>query len=125
MRENHKNMKKNYKNEYNKSHYDRIDLFVPKGEKERLQELAKAQGKSLNAFILDFLNKDKEDILKKMQVAESNARKVAGISGNTHTGYTVALKPGYFRAGTRDSTYWCRTRAEVRQSLKHLTQDIE
>ena len=37
-----------YKNQYNSSHYDRIQLVVPKGEKDRLKRLAASQGVSLN-----------------------------------------------------------------------------
>ena len=38
-------------NDYNRVKYDRVGLMLPKGDKERLQEIAKAQGMSLNAFI--------------------------------------------------------------------------
>lgn len=42
-----------YKNEYNREKYDRIGLMLPKGEKERLQTVAKDCGKSLNALIYE------------------------------------------------------------------------
>lgn len=38
-------------NRYNRSQYDRISVVVPKGERERLQAIAKAQGTSLNGLI--------------------------------------------------------------------------
>lgn len=40
-----------YNNEFNKQAYDRISLMVAKGKKELIQEKAKANGESLNAFI--------------------------------------------------------------------------
>ena len=40
-------------NEYNREKYDRIGLMLPKGEKERLQTVAKECGKSLNALIYE------------------------------------------------------------------------
>lgn len=41
-----------YLMKYHDEHYDRIVLNVPKGVKARLQEEAKAAGKSLNAYIV-------------------------------------------------------------------------
>ena len=40
-----------------KEKYDRIQLVVPKGERERIKEFAKQQGKSLNAFVLELIDK--------------------------------------------------------------------
>ena len=36
---------------YVKTNYDRIDLTLPKGEKERIKEHAAAHGESVNSFI--------------------------------------------------------------------------
>lgn len=51
--------KKDYSriNQFNRENYDRLSVFVPKGEKEVLQEKAKAAGLSLNGFILKCLKK--------------------------------------------------------------------
>ena len=38
-------------NKYTKNHYDRINLFVPKGHRDVLRAHAEAQGESLNAFV--------------------------------------------------------------------------
>ena len=40
-----------YNNEFNKQAYDRISLLVPKGKKEILQAVAKANKESVNSFI--------------------------------------------------------------------------
>lgn len=39
------------KTKYNAKAYDRIELTVPKGDKERIQAHAKTLGLSVNAFI--------------------------------------------------------------------------
>lgn len=39
------------KNRWNAANYDRISLFVPKGEKDRLKAEAEARGVSLNGLI--------------------------------------------------------------------------
>ena len=38
---------------YNKKAYDRIDVVVPKGQREIIKAFAANQGKSLNRFICD------------------------------------------------------------------------
>jgi predicted HicB family RNase H-like nuclease len=38
---------------YNKKAYDRIDVIVPKGQRQIIKDFAAAQGKSLNRFICD------------------------------------------------------------------------
>ena len=40
-----------YNNDFNKQAYDRINLTVKKGNKERIQAAAQANGESVNAFI--------------------------------------------------------------------------
>ena len=49
---------------YNKKAYDRIDVVVPKGQRQIIKDFAASQGKSLNRFICDAIeyqmNKEKE-----------------------------------------------------------------
>lgn len=40
-----------YTNEFNKQAYDRISLMLKKGKKEIIQQKAKENGESVNAFI--------------------------------------------------------------------------
>lgn len=40
-----------YIREYNKAHYDRITVMVPKGVRETVKSRAKALGKSTNEYI--------------------------------------------------------------------------
>lgn len=47
-------------NKYTKENYDRINLAVPKGQKEIIEKHAKIMGKSVNGYI-------KEAIAEKMQ----------------------------------------------------------
>lgn len=51
-----------YNNEYNKQAYDRINLTVPKGNKERIQTAAQANGESVNAFINRLIDTELERI---------------------------------------------------------------
>lgn len=45
---------------YVKSNYDRIDLTLPKGDKERIKEHASTQGESVNSFIQRAINEAME-----------------------------------------------------------------
>lgn len=39
------------KNKWNKENYDRIEIIVPKGQKDTIKAHAEARGESVNAFI--------------------------------------------------------------------------
>ena len=43
------------KQRYNEKAYDRLAITVPKGQKERVETYAKAQGKSVNGLVNAFL----------------------------------------------------------------------
>lgn len=42
---------------YNKKNYDRIDVVVPKGKRERIKAFAAAHGTSVNKLINDAIDK--------------------------------------------------------------------
>ena len=43
---------------YNKKTYDRINIIVKKGQRQIIKDFAASQGKSLNRFILDAVEKE-------------------------------------------------------------------
>lgn len=43
---------------YQQEHCERITIWVKKGDKDRYKQYAKSQGKSLNALIIDLLERD-------------------------------------------------------------------
>lgn len=45
-------------NKYIASNYDRINLTMQKGKKEEYKAAAEAEGKSLNQFIIDCIEKN-------------------------------------------------------------------
>jgi len=49
-------------NKYIDTHYDRINLTVPKGTKERIQTAAQINGESVNAFINRLIDTELERI---------------------------------------------------------------
>lgn len=51
-----------YQNEYNKEKYDRCIFNVPKGQKKVITEHLKKRGyKSLNAYVVDLIDKDMKE----------------------------------------------------------------
>lgn len=49
-----------YKNKYNLEKYDRINVTVNKGDKEKIKARADALGVSINAYIRELITKDIE-----------------------------------------------------------------
>ncbi|MBR1431641.1 Arc family DNA-binding protein [Ruminococcus sp.] len=47
-----------YKNEFINKAYDRVNLTMPKGMKEKVKEYAEAQGLSLNGYINKLIEQD-------------------------------------------------------------------
>ena len=111
-----------YKRDFNREHYDRINLSVPKGMKQVIQDLAADKGMSVNAYLQDLIRKDQAGLYDTMQIAEKNREMISGIRGNMHDGYDVVFKDGYKEH--------CRTKSDVRKCIigyckKCLTQDSE
>lgn len=52
------NGKRASKDEYNRAKFDRFLVTVPRGQKEAIQYHADQQGKSLNKYITDLIEKD-------------------------------------------------------------------
>lgn len=46
---------------YNKKAYDRINIIVKKGQRQVIKDFAASQGKSLNRFILDAVEKEMQN----------------------------------------------------------------
>lgn len=48
-------------NAYARKAYDRINVLVPKGERDRWKLAASSRGKSLNQFIVDSVEKEMDE----------------------------------------------------------------
>lgn len=104
-----------YKNNFGREHYERINLAVPKGMKDIIKALASDKGMSVNAYIQDLVRKDQCGLFDTMQIAEKNREMISGISGNMHDGYDIIFKNGH--------SCHCRTkRMSGRASLNIATK---
>ena len=52
----------NRQNEYNRKNYERVSVMLPAGEREKVRSAAKAENKSLNAYIIEAIQEKMENI---------------------------------------------------------------
>lgn len=110
--------KTKYKNTHRDTHYDRLELAVPKGMKQMIKSMATDKGMSVNSYLIDLIRKDQEGMFDTMQIAEKNREKISGITGNMHDGYDVIFNDGY--------QCHCRTKKDVRSAIiSYLTEDYK
>lgn len=69
-----------YKNNFGREHYERINLVVPKGMKDIIKALASSKGMSVNAYMQDLVRKDQCGLFDTMQIAEKNREMISGIT---------------------------------------------
>ena len=77
-----------YKNNFGREHYERINLVVPKGMKDIIKALASSKGMSVNAYMQDLVRKDQCGLFDTMQIAEKNREMISGITGTCTTDMT-------------------------------------
>ena len=47
-----------YRNDYDRVHYERVNLSLPKGSKDLIKLKAKESGKSVSQYILDLVKRE-------------------------------------------------------------------
>ena len=67
-----------YQTEYKRENYDRLNLLLLKGQKEKLKQKASARGLSVNAL----LNQIILDFIAENETNETSAQKTATASGS-------------------------------------------
>lgn len=96
-------------NKYVKANYDRINVTMPKGEKEVIQGCAVAQGESVNSFIV-------RAVRERMERDSGEAAAPGSVqqeAGTAPAGRVVYLVPAADTAGTPQETAESTAGAEV------------
>lgn len=62
-----------YKADYNRNSYDRISLYIPKGERDEIKKVSDSLGESLNAFIYHAIVERMERLTKAEKAAAPSA----------------------------------------------------
>ena len=60
-REDGRNAKTAANNKYSVNNYDRINFYIKKGEKEKIQQKAKSNGETVNTYINRIISEDITD----------------------------------------------------------------
>ena len=124
-----------YKNQFYKEHYDRINLAIPKGEKARIRQAASAMGMSINEYLYALvcndlasgeskLGKKKQEfgeeqrrMLEKWQVPKKYYDMIEDMSYSKEEGYFIYLKDGFVNDVTGSRSIHCDKTAEIRRII--------
>lgn len=124
-----------YKNQFYKEHYDRINLAIPKGERERIRNVAATLGMAVNEYIYALIcddiatgrskfgekkqgfNEEQRQMLEKWQVPRKYHDMIADMSYTKEEGYFIYLKEGYINDETGSRNIHCTKTSEVRRII--------
>ena len=119
-------------NKYQKEHYDRINILVPKGLKDKIKEVSDLMGASISEYITFLISEDistgtsklaskkngfteeQEILLQKLQVPKKYYEMIEDLSFDKEQGYYIHLKKGHINDVTGSRNIVCLTTKEVR-----------
>lgn len=128
-----------YKNNHIKEHYDRINLTIPKGQKERIRAVVDGMGISVNEYIWTLICRDtaagnsalnlqrgltpeQHEQLDKWQVAVKYREMIDSMHVEEKNGmdkvYTITLKDGYINDFSGSRVLVVTKMQEVRKYIK-------
>lgn len=121
-----------YLNIYKKEHYDRINILIPKGMKNKIKEASDSMGASISEYITLLVSEDistgtsklaekkngftpeQETLLQKLQVPKKYYEMIEDLSFDKDEGYFIHLKKGHINDITESRNIICQTTKEVR-----------
>ncbi len=124
-----------YKNQHRNEHYDRLEVIVPKGEKEKIKATAAGLGMSFNEYLYALVcddmatgesrlgkkkegfDEEKQKLLEKWQVARKYYEMIEDLSYSKEEGYFIYLKPGFVNDETGSRNIHCMKTSEVRRII--------
>ena len=127
-----------YKNRHIKEHYDRINLVIPKGEKDRIKKICSEMGASVNEYLYMLVCNDladgtsrmlekkqgfhaeQERMLEKWQVPRKYYEMIEDLSYTKDEGYFIYLKKGYINDMTGSRNIHCMKIGSFIQSLPFI-----
>lgn len=135
------NSRSKYKNEFSKNHYDRINLQLPKGEKEKIKQMSDALGISMNEYIYKLISEDlalhqsrlvssqftdeQKQLLQKWQVPKKYFEMIEHCVFDKDKGYYIQLKKGYINDATQSRNIVCKTTSEIRTTIPKSHKVLE
>ena len=118
-------MEKTKKNRITK--YDRLELALPLGTKDRLKKVSSIIGISVNEYVARLIRADIEkehksddmvSMLKRWEVKEKYHPMIQNASYLPTTGYYIKLKKGFINDSDGSDEILCRTPKELRHIMQ-------
>lgn len=124
-----------YINKHQKSHYDRINILIPKGMKTKIKEASESMDASVSEYIMLLISEDistgksklaekkkgftpeQELLLSKLQVPKKYYEMIEDLSFDKDEGYFIHLKKGFINDITGNRNIICQTTKEVRTTI--------
>lgn len=124
-----------YINEFSKNNYDKFNLLLPKGEKQRAEAAAQSMGISTSKYIhmlicadlitgeskmaqkTETFTEDQYALLDKWQIARKYYEMIESLSYDKKEGYFVMLKDGYTNDATGSRAITAEKTAEIRKLI--------
>ena len=121
-----------YTNKYKREHYDRINLLLPKGMKDKIKQASESMDVSVSEYIMLLVSEDistgtsklaekkkgftpeQEILLQKLQVSKKYYEMIEDLSFDKDGVYFIHLKKGFINDITGNRTIICQTTKDVR-----------
>ena len=116
-----------YKNDYRKAKYDRLELALPPGTKDKLKEISSIIGISVNDYVSRLIKADIEKdhkpedmvtMLKRWEVKEKYHPMIQEASLLPTAGYYIKLKKGFINDHFGSDEILCSTTRELRHVMQ-------
>lgn len=123
------------KNAQAKENYDKFNLLLPKGEKERITAAAASMNMSVSKYIQILISndlatgssklaeksveftEDQFELLEKWQIPRKYYEMIERMSYDKKEGYMIALKDGYVNEETGSRIITAQKTAEIRKYI--------
>lgn len=121
-----------YKNDYKKAKYDRLELTLPNGWKDRLKEVSSTMGISVNEYVCRLIKQDIDNdhkpedmmtMLNRWEVKEKYHPMIESAAYIKNQGYYIKLKKGFISDYSDSEEIICKTTRELR-SIMQLTHPV-
>lgn len=121
-----------YKNEHRKVKYDRLELTLPNGWKDRIKEISSIMGISVNDYVCRLIKQDIDNdhkpedmvtMLNRWEVKEKYHPMIESASYTKGQGYFIRLKEGFISDYSNSKEIICKTTKELRHIMQ-LTHPV-
>lgn len=116
-----------YKNEHRKAKYDRLELTLPNGWKDKLKEVSSIMGISVNEYVCRLIKQDIDNdhkpedmvtMLNRWEVQRKYHSMIESASYTKGQGYYIKLKKGFISDYSNSEEILCKNTRELRHVMQ-------